>query len=178
MSWIQTFTGKKVDLLEPTAEMIDIEDIAQSLSMLCRYNGHVKQFYSVAEHSALMSELVSKDAQIYALLHDAAEAYVTDLPTPLKQVVGGFDALERGFKIAIYEHFNMSPPSIMVKMKVKDADMRMLVTERNQLLTNTPSNLWADWGVDIYEPYPIIIGAYAPSMAKKFFMNRFAELMA
>jgi len=177
MSWIQTFTGKKYILTNPDPATVDIADIAQSLSMNCRYNGHVKRFYSVAEHSILMSEMVPREIALYALMHDAAEAYVTDLPTPLKQLVGNFAHLEALSMAAIWEHFDMEHPTIEISDAVKEADMRMLVTERAQLLNNTPSNVWAEWRVNGYEPYPLVIGGLPPSTAKIFFMNRFASLV-
>ena len=110
MYWLQTFTGKKIDLINPTREMVDIEDIAHSLSMICRYNGHCRDFYSVAEHSVMVeamgsqillrreaernsgklsapprptSEIVQQSLAL--LLHDAAEAYIGDLTNPFKQ---------------------------------------------------------------------------------------------
>ena len=60
MYWLQTFTGKKIDLINPTREMVDIEDIAHSLSMICRYNGHCRDFYSVAEHSVMVEAMGSQ----------------------------------------------------------------------------------------------------------------------
>ena len=105
MYWLQTFTGKKIDLINPTSEMVDIEDIAHSLSMLCRYNGHCRDFYSVAEHSVFVESLgrLAVEPQcsflgfeevqkrcLSLLLHDAAETYIGDLTTPFKQ---GLDAV-------------------------------------------------------------------------------------
>src|SRR5438552_3035736 len=87
--WIQTFTGKKFFPLEPNADDICIEDIAHSLSMQCRFNGHSKQFYSVAQHSVLIASWWFGDypkLAKYALLHDASEAYLSDIPRPLKQL--------------------------------------------------------------------------------------------
>lgn len=91
MSVIVTISGRRVDVLNPDPGQIDIGDIAHGLSMICRYTGHVHKFYSVAEHSVLVSELVrhfggQRDLQLSALLHDATEAYVTDLARPLKHL--------------------------------------------------------------------------------------------
>ena len=90
MFWCQTFTGKKVDILCPTPEMVDIEDIAHALSMTCRFGGHCREFYSVAEHSVLVEQmgrysLHCSDPRIIMLLllHDAAEAYIGDIITPV-----------------------------------------------------------------------------------------------
>ena len=70
MSWIQTYTGIKFDALNPKPKMIDIVDIAHALSMTCRFNGHVKNFYSVAEHSYYVSQLAPKGYKLCGLLHD------------------------------------------------------------------------------------------------------------
>jgi len=92
--WIRTYTGKKFYLFDSGPEDVCIEDIAHALSMQCRYNGHVARFYSVAEHSAYVSAIVAAemgnkhyniDTALWALLHDASEAYIGDVSRPLKQ---------------------------------------------------------------------------------------------
>lgn len=88
---IITASGATVDLLEFTPEMVNLEDVAQSLSLTCRYNGHLPNFYSVAEHSVRVSQWLQsagydEDIQLTGLLHDAAEAYVGDMVRPLKKV--------------------------------------------------------------------------------------------
>lgn len=84
MSWIQTFTGKKVFPLAMTTDMVDIKDIAHALSLKCRFTGHCRTFYSVAEHSMRVAELVRPELKLAALLHDAAEAYLPDFARPIK----------------------------------------------------------------------------------------------
>ncbi|MEM4379972.1 MAG: hypothetical protein QXL01_04720, partial [Thermoplasmatales archaeon] len=83
--WIETYSGKKFDYLAQSE--LDIEDIAHALSNLCRFNGHTRVFYSVAEHSVNVSSMVPPELKIAALLHDAAEAYIGDVPSPLKQLI-------------------------------------------------------------------------------------------
>lgn len=88
-NWIQTYTGKHFYPLNPKSEDICIEDIAHSLSQICRYNGHTNQFYSVAKHSILLSYLaedygIDSEGQLYYLMHDAHEAYVGDMTMPMK----------------------------------------------------------------------------------------------
>ena len=87
-AWLQTFTGKKFYPFDPDPELICIEDIAHGLSMECRYSGQCRRFYSVAQHSVLMARdmFVRADLKRQALLHDAHEAYLKDLPSPLKQL--------------------------------------------------------------------------------------------
>lgn len=115
---ITTFTGLQVDLSAPTPEMICIEDIAHHLSMLCRWAGATKSFFSVAQHSVLVSKICPWELQKWALLHDAAEAYIGDLTRPLKVLLrqmdpdspGSFDMIETGLMRAIAEKFNLGWP--------------------------------------------------------------------
>jgi hypothetical protein len=87
--WLQTYTGKRFDPLNPDPALIDIDDIAHALSNICRFGGHSSRFYSVAEHSVLVAEALwdlrhDADLALAGLLHDAAEAYLGDIPRPLK----------------------------------------------------------------------------------------------
>lgn len=84
MAWIQTFTGKKFPLDKPDPALIDIEGIAHALSLLCRFNGHCTRFCSVAEHSVHVAREIDLDLAMEGLLHDAAEAYLGDVHSPLK----------------------------------------------------------------------------------------------
>ena len=87
--WIQTYQGTQMYPLDPLAVEIDIRDIAHALSNLCRFNGHVKKFYSVAEHCCHVSDLFdSKYLRLVGLLHDASEAYLCDMPRPIKRSDG------------------------------------------------------------------------------------------
>jgi len=81
--WITTYTGKRFHYLDPQPEEIDIVDIAHALSLTCRFGGHCKEFYSVAEHSIRVAEIVPKEFQLLALLHDAGEAYTGDVQSPI-----------------------------------------------------------------------------------------------
>jgi hypothetical protein len=83
--YIVTYTGRRFHFLDPKIDEISIEDIAHALSNVCRFTGHTKRFYSVAEHSCLVSALC--DNRLEGLLHDASEAYMSDLSSPLKMLV-------------------------------------------------------------------------------------------
>src|ERR1700683_336889 len=83
-AWIVTFSGRRFYVLDPRPSDVRIEDIAHSLSLQCRFNGHVKNFYSVAQHSVLVSERCDPADALYGLLHDASEAYIGDMSAPLK----------------------------------------------------------------------------------------------
>ena len=131
MSWIQTYSGEVFSPEYPTEDTINLEDIAHALSMICRFNGHCAQFYSVAEHSVYVSRFVSLELAMWGLMHDAAEAYISDLARPVKPMVQGFDCLELEIMKSIKGVFNLEGD---VPQKVKDADLRMLATERKQLM--------------------------------------------
>ena len=84
--WIHTFTGRHFYPLNPNADDVDIEDIAHALANTCRFNGHVSTFYSVAQHCVLASQYCESDP-LWALMHDAAEAYLPDVAAPVKKVI-------------------------------------------------------------------------------------------
>jgi 5'-deoxynucleotidase YfbR-like HD superfamily hydrolase len=85
---IVTYSGTWIKPLEPDPELITIEDIAHSLSNACRFTGHVRDFYSVGQHSILCSWIVPVEDRLCALLHDASEAYLSDFASPIKQQPG------------------------------------------------------------------------------------------
>lgn len=138
MTWIITRSGKRFDLLEPTAAMIDPADIAWSLSMQCRFNGHAKAYYSVAQHCLVVAELVPAQYQLEALLHDATEAYVGDLVSPLKQALPEYRQIEMHVWHAICFRFDIDP---VLPPCVHDADLIALATERRDLMATHPD----DW---------------------------------
>ena len=106
-----TGNGNLVNLLEPSVEQIHLEDISLSLSKICRYSGGAIQFYSVAQHSLncykVAREMYDEKTQMYLLLHDAAEAYISDIPTPVKKLVPNIFEIEKNLNIAIYKKFNL-----------------------------------------------------------------------
>lgn len=129
--WIRTFTGKKFYPLDPRPEDIDIEDIAHALSNLCRFAGHSKEFYSVAQHSCLVAMALPPELAIYGILHDASEAYIVDIPSPLKRYLPGYKEIENKIMGVIYEKFGLDPN---VPPIVKEMDERILVNEMKALL--------------------------------------------
>lgn len=173
MSWIQTYTGQVFEPLNPKPHSINLEDIAHALSMICRFNGHTKRFYSVAEHCVRMSEEVAEGLEIHALLHDAAEAYVSDVARPIKPLLGPFHNIEEGILQAIYQYFSLDcPPE--AEQSIKTADLRMLATERQQLMViHTPE--W-DCLRDI-DPYDITLECWDPDKAEILFKEQFHNLL-
>ena len=136
MTFIQTHTGKLMDLANPKVEDIDIEDIAQSLSMLARFNGHIKYFYTVAEHSIWVADRLMPEIAIYGLLHDAHEAYIGDITTPVAELIGKEKVTEYKNKIqnVIHEAFGLKSPCVYVNQIVKNQDINALFVEKRDLM--------------------------------------------
>lgn len=154
---LPTYTGLQFDLLEPTMDMICIEDIAHHLAIENRFNGSTKFPYSVGYHSILVSRQCPSGLELEGLLHDAAEAYCKDLPSPLKKVMyanlgeaGQFNKymkIENHIQSAINIRFGIKEYSL-----IKTVDLRMATTEIKQLLVNFPEENWAHDYVTA-EPY-------------------------
>jgi hypothetical protein len=124
-------SGKQIDLLCPTPDMICIEDIAHALSNICRFGGHSRLFYSVAQHSVLVAELGPIRLRKEALLHDATEAYVGDVIKPLKVLLGDvFENIENSFLKAIIKKFGLDDKRLL---KVKQYDKEALELEHEYL---------------------------------------------
>lgn len=167
-NWMQTYTGGRFWPLDPHVEDIEIIDIAHSLSMQCRYNGHTQVFMSVAEHCVLMSRLVSAENALWALLHDATETYVGDMIRPLKLDLPNYRTIEDRVMLVIAEKFGLQP---QMPFEVHDADMRIVLDERDALLAE-PAEEWDLAG----EPFGIDIPAWPPAQAELEYITRFAEL--
>jgi 5'-deoxynucleotidase YfbR-like HD superfamily hydrolase len=170
--WIQTNSGIAYWPLDPRVEEVDIEDIAHALSHQCRYAGHCKQFYSVAEHSVLVSYVVPPELALEGLLHDATEAYVVDVPRPLKRHLTGYAEIEEINWKVIAQRFGLLeklPP------EVKVADDRVLLAEKKALLDEPPLP-WT-WAQGL-TPADVTVWALRPSVARRAFLQRFEELMS
>lgn len=105
--YLTTFTGRKFFPLSPEADQVDIEDIARGLSKICRFCGQIKDFYSVAEHSVEVMHLVPDRLKLAALLHDASEAYISDIPAPLKKQLPDYQKVEGLIEWAVDEKFGI-----------------------------------------------------------------------
>jgi len=132
---IRTFTGIYMNVFEPTLEMICIEDIAHALSNQCRFGGHLPQFYSVAQHSLICSQTVGDEYKLQALLHDASEAYLLDIPRPIKQGLSNYKEIEDKLMILIAEKFGFKYP---LESPVKEIDNEMLQFEWEHLMLQKP----------------------------------------
>jgi hypothetical protein len=172
--WMQVFSGRQFWPLDPRPEEIEIEDIAHALSMQCRYAGHTKKFYSVAEHSLLISQVVSQDFALWGLLHDASEAYLTDIIRPIKPFMSEYKVWEKELMRCIAIRFGLEQygSDYPEPLAVKRMDARILWNEQKALMGVCEAN-WSLWG----EPIPnITIKAYSPATAKRKFLERFNEL--
>jgi len=169
MIFMQTYTGKTLDLKHPKPEQIDIRDIAHGLSQVCRFSGQCKFFYSVAQHSVLVSRIVNLHP-LAGLLHDATEAYLGDVPSPVKQLCPDYKRLESKVWGAIAGKFGLLPA---MPYEVHQADLRMLATERDVVFEDRI--LWGAH-IDDVEPYMIDIDEWLPGLAEECFLERFEEL--
>jgi len=170
--WMQTYTGRAFYPLDPRQAEIDPIDIAHGLSMTCRYNGHVSRFYSVAEHCVKMSEAVSPENALWALLHDATESYVGDVIRPLKKHLPDYVDIEDHLMRVICARFGLTV--FEMPAEVKAADNRILLTERAALLGPTPLP-WHSSLEDL-DPLPVKIDAWDPPMAEAVYLMRLNEL--
>lgn len=166
--FIGTYTNKKFHFNNPSANEVCIADIAQALSMNCRYSGHVKEFYSVAEHSVLIADLVykltgDKYQAFDALMHDASEAYLTDVPRPIKPHLQGYMEIEAKAEAVIQQAFGCRPMNDLIRK----LDTHICGTEAKQLFLVVP-----EW-CDDYEPVDIEVKCWAPERARAEFLVRF-----
>ncbi|MBZ9888150.1 hypothetical protein LB559_09380 [Mesorhizobium sp. BR1-1-3] len=165
--WMQTFSGFQFWPLDPRAEEIHIVDIAHALSMQCRYAGHCRKFYSVAEHSVHLARLVSPVNAMWALLHDASEAYLVDVPRPVKPFLTGYKAAEAKVMAAVCERFGL-PPEMPVE--VHKADGAIIGDERANMAPCVAP--WYSTG----GPLGIRLQYWTPAEAEAEFLAAFWEL--
>jgi len=180
--WMQTYSGRQFWPLDPCSSDVDITDIAHSLALQCRFAGHCRVPYSVAEHSVRVAMLVREwlhmDATdpaprrwvLAALLHDAAEAYLVDLPRPVKRCVQGYAEAEAHLETVIAVRFDL-PHDPALGALIKRADNVLLATEARDLLGPHPAP-WAG----LPEPLPRLIHPWPWTFAEKRFLEVFAEV--
>jgi len=169
-TWVQTFKGIAFYPLDPSPDDVEFEDIAHALSNTCRYNGHSNTYYSVAEHCVHASFLVPIEDAAWALMHDAAEAYVGDMVRPLKHSAGlsAFRDIEAKVMEAVCKRFNLP---IEEPASIRHADLVMLATERRALFSTPPR----PWSTDV-PPADIKIRCWHPAEARVAFRARARQL--
>lgn len=177
-AWIETFTGKRFPLLEPDESLICIEDIAHALSQQCRWTGHTKYFYSVAEHSIWVSRYSSAVDRLEGLLHDASEAYLSDLSRPVKHctpIGAPYLEIEKRLMHAIVNKFGLSDA---MPNSVKEADNFLLWAEKQLLMQPVSWRNPGDW--DAKKPDEMMrlpkLDGYLPANAEILFLDVFEQL--
>lgn len=167
--YMELNNGCKVVLDDPDPAMLDIQTIAHALSNLCRFAGQVNKFYSVAQHSVLVSYLVPEEHAFAALMHDATEAFCADIPKPIKQLLPQYEVIEGKFWKAIAKRYDL-PVELPVEVHI--ADRIAVITEARDLLN---SDGWKQWYPDL-EPDKFTIKPQIPAIAKIRFMMRYDAL--
>lgn len=169
---IQTVSGVWVSPKSASENDIQIKDIAHALSLICRFNGHCREFYSVAQHSVIVSEILehqrySPEIVLAGLMHDAHEAYLGDMPSPLKKIFKDYGPISEELQKTIEKKYAI-PMNENVSKLVKNADFACFHAEVRDLM---PSNGW-NWPPDVFKWEKSIIPC-APEKAKAMFIERF-----
>lgn len=182
MTWMQTVNGTPFELMRPRANDVEFTEIAHALSQICRFAGHTKRFYSVAEHCCRVADILPRPIRIHGLLHDAHEAYIGDVTTPVKMCLGESVMLDFVANVedplmrAIYEAANLTwQPARSIQDAVKFADQVLLMTERRDLMSPTRKS----WGK--YEQIVPLAEHIAPWNSERAafeFLARFAMFTA
>jgi len=169
-SAIRTFTGILFDFENPDYRTINLVDISHALSLLCRFAGHCKIFYSVAEHAVRVSYICEPEHAMWGLHHDDSESMCVDVPRPLKHMLGmeAYRAHEKRVQAEIVKALNLEPP--IEPEEVKWADMRLLVTEQRDLLHNSHPDFEA------VPPLENTIKPWSSNTAYRRYQLRHAEL--
>src|SRR3954454_9234708 len=176
--YLQTVSGRWVNPFYPDPAQLNAGDIARALANQCRFGGHCRTFYSVAQHSVIVSELVEArggdpEDVFAALMHDASEAYLGDMPHPLKHrspLGAAFKEAEAALEGVLREHFAIKAGV----PEIKRADRALLATERRAFSAE-------DWHwpeLEGVEPLDLQLVAWSPDEAAAAFAERYAELDA
>lgn len=167
--WMQTATGRAFYPLDPQPEEIHIEDIAAALSKLCRYGGHSRRFYSVAEHCVHIADSAPDQLKLQALLHDSPEAFAQDIIRPIKPHLPGYAPIEARLARAIGTRFGVTLDPLSAE--VKRLDNAILADERDQAMATPPQ----DWCLS-EPPLGVTLQFWSPDKAEYEFLAMFRRL--
>jgi uncharacterized protein len=175
-NFIALLSGAKMNYHYPERSDVTIEDMASALSNNCRFSGHLPRFYSIAQHLVNTSRIVPAEVAFTALMHDTAEAFTNDLPTPLKWEFPVFKELEGKIESAMSKRFGFEFP---YPKEVKEADTIMLILEK--FYVKEDFTIWPnyeEWTQEMVEPYRQLVDldSWQPRRAKREFLERFEEL--
>jgi uncharacterized protein len=168
--YVSTYLGNRFYPLEPRIDAVAIEDIAHGLAYQCRFNGQTCEFYSIAQHSLVVAQLVPEPLRFAALMHDAAEAYLGDMVKPLKVLLPQFAQIEEQVGCIIAATFGIDFSNYA---PIKRADLIALATEKRDLMPHSTER-WAY--LDDIRPLPEPLVPMDPVSAKLAFLEAFAQL--
>lgn len=174
-AWIQTYERHRVNVFAPSALEFDIVDIAHHLALQCRFNGSLKSFYSVAQHAVMVSHLVPPEHAFAGLMHDATEAYISDLPKPIKRVMTQYQQVEAVLweAIAAWAGLPVELPAC-----VHEADGLALIWEARCFQKGGP--MWLPDSVPLNIPHEVMRKVSRMPLgwqsAERLFLDRYTEL--
>lgn len=177
MSKIEVYNGEFFDFSDPDPSVIEAEDIAHALSNLCRFNGHTEEFYSVGEHCVLMTKIVEPEYRSWALMHDAGEAYIGDLPTPLKTLLlPEIRDIEEAILKAVVSKYDLETyGSSIYPEEIHTADLQMLRMEKEKVqCSNKDWPVFSDLDVKMPDIQPQF---WNPPEARRQFLDAFHSLV-
>jgi len=161
--------GERLNLLAPEPSKMKIKGIASALSKICRFSGQISEFYSVAQHSVFVSQLVPEEYALIGLLHDATEAYTADMPKPIKQLMPEYEVLEDRMYKALATKFTLPP---VIPEVVHIADRIAVITEARDLQNG---DNWKTWYPNLL-PHPAHVVPVDSATAEHMFLHRYHQL--
>ena len=176
-----TASGRRWNLLDPKPDDVHWPDIAHALARICRFNGHTPEFYSVAQHCCIVSDHLSAGVRLHGLLHDAHEAFIGDIVSPVRNALGRLDAgaaealrrLTLAQDIAIYTAAGLTwPPAHSTQHAIEDMDARILAAEFRDIMRDLGP------GIDLSKAPETVISPWPAPVAEKAWLERFHSLSA
>jgi hypothetical protein len=173
--WIGLLSGAQFNYNKPEESGVTLDDLASALSNICRFSGQLPCFYSVAQHLVNTSKIVDLEFAYDALMHDTAEAFTNDIPTPLKWALPIFKDLEVKIESAMAEKFGFNYP---YPAPVKQADTEMLILEK--LYVKNDNRVWPQYeGIEVDHLVHLVdLKPWQPQRAKREFLERYEQLKA